>query len=85
MDIDGIGPYQRPGDPPGGPFFGEDLPEVTAGSGCSAIVGAVLGGVSGAAGTGIVVISLPGLIAGGAAAATLYASCCGIKWLWNQF
>ena len=69
---------------PVGPFLGEDFSEVASGSFCTGAIGAVLGGVCSTAGTGILVISLPGLIAGGAAAATLYASCCGVKWLYHK-
>ena len=39
MDIDGIGLQNRPGDPPGGPFFAEDVPEAAAGTVVFGIVG----------------------------------------------
>ena len=79
MEIDGIGPHNRPGDPGGSsPFLGEDLPEAAAGTTVFAIVGGVIG--VGAAGVAAVPILVGATVGGG-----LYASACGIKWLFQQF
>ena len=85
MDIDGIGPYQRPGDPPGGPFFNhEDPGEAVAGASCSGIVGAVLGGISTTVGTAAIAVSLPGILAGFAVGASVYGAGVGFKWLYHK-
>ena len=77
MDIDGVGPRNRPGDPPGSPLFAEDLPEAAAGTTVFGIVGGVV--AVGASGLAAVPIAI-GITLG----AGLYASGCGIKWLWNR-
>lgn len=73
MDIDGIGLQNRPGDPPGAPFFAEDVPEAAAGTVVFGLVGAAAAAV--AAGP---------IVAGAAVAGTLYASCCTAKWLYHK-
>ena len=77
MDIDGIGLQNRPGDPPGGPFFAEDVPEAAAGTVVFGIVGGAV--AVGAAGVAAVPIAI-GITVG----AGLYSGGCGIKALWNK-
>jgi hypothetical protein len=73
MDIDGIGLQNRPGDPPGSPFFAEDGDEIAAGT----TIFALIGGAAAAVAAGPIV-------AGAAILGTLYAASCGIKWVLNR-
>lgn len=77
MDIDSIGPKNRPGDPPGSPLFGEDAQEISAG----ATVFGLIGGITGLAAAGAAVVPIA---VGATVGAGLYSLGCGIKFLWNK-
>ena len=65
-------------------FNDEDPKEFAAGAVCFAASGGVLGGISAAAGTAAVVVSLPGILAGAAAGASVYGTCVAVKWTFKK-